>query len=120
MKRRIPLFTKDVLVAEYHGNRLSQRDIAGKYGVTQTCVKDYMKRYGIQARPHGPTPVTCARITVLRRKGCSWRMISHLTGCSETQVYTALKRAGMLFAGIPTLHRKPPAGAYPDAEPMVG
>lgn len=120
MNRRIPVFTKDVLEAEYHGNRLSQRAIAVKYDTTQTSVMNYMKRYGIKPRPHGPTPIVRDRIVALRRDGYSHRMIAHLAGCSETTVYTSLKGADVLFKSIRTIHKKPYAGAFPDAEPMVG
>ena len=120
MSRRAPFITSDKLREEYITNGLSQRDIAYKYGVTQTAVEDYMRQYGIPARIHGPSRADRERVIALRHAGYSYRMIAHHTGLSETMVYTAIKGAGLLFKPIPTLHKKPYAGEYPDAEPMVG
>lgn len=118
-KRKFPI-TATQLREQYWTMGLSQRDIAYLHDVSQTAVEDAMRRHKIAARIHGPSKADRSRVIALRRAGYSYRSIAHHTGLSETQVYTAIKGAGLLRQNITTLHKKPYAGEYPDAEPMVG
>ncbi len=117
-KRKFPI-TVQQLHNEYVVQRLSQRQIADMHGVTQTAVKDAMKRHRIPARPFGICKTKRERVVELRAAGYSWRMIAHLTGLTDAMVYTALKGSPLLGA-VTTRYRKPYAAEYPDAEPMIG
>lgn len=70
-------------------------------------------------RPRVLTDAVRAEVVALRKAGYSWGYIAHKTGLYANQIQLILTVAG-LIGKVETVHRKPRAIAFPDAEPMVG
>lgn len=79
------------IVAEYEDGA-SAREIASKYGVTETLVHQKLRRAGVETRLK---KVDAEKVAEMRRSGMTARQIAAELKCSAGTVYVKLKEAGV-------------------------
>lgn len=79
------------MVAEYEAGA-SAREIARKYGVTETLVHKKIRDAGVSTRLK---KIDAAKVAEMRGAGMTARQIAAELGCSEVTVYAKLKEAGV-------------------------
>lgn len=91
------------LAADLYGQGWTLRQIAAKFGLTETTVSDQLRRAGVIMRPGGPPghPASTEQILELRDQGLTWNEVAQRVDMTVSGVWSRCRRGPAAKASAP-------------------